>query len=988
MARIFIVIAVFIALSGAALAQTAGIIRGQVADESGAVIPGAKITVSTAAGVIKQVTSGADGSYAVAGLADGTYTVLASSPGLKQAQPATVEISGGPKTVNLVLLVTLEKQEVTVQAESPGATVSLESSNNAGAIVLKQQDLDALSDDPDDLQQDLQALAGPSAGPDGAQIYIDGFTGGRLPPKESIREIRINQNPFSAEYDKLGYGRIEILTKPGSDKFHGQVFFNTSQMAFDARNPFLTTPQTPDFSTREYGGNVGGPLSKKASFFLDFDRRDIADDNILFPSALTLAQTLDPQAAVGATQFFPKPQERTTVSPRIDYQLSTNNTLVFRYTWLENDQSNQGLSPYTLPSAAYNATDGQNTVQLTETAVLNSRTINETRFQYWHEVTDETALNAEPELVVASAFTAGGSTTGTSTDDENHYELQNYTSIVKGAHSIKFGIRVRETNDDNVAPSNFNGVFSFNGGFLPLLNSSDMPVIGANGQPVLATTPSTSVEQFQRYLLLSGMGFSPQQLLAAGATPTEFLLTAGNPAASVSYVDVGPFVTDDWKVRPNLTISAGLRWEAQNHVSDWSDFAPRLGFAWSPGLSKASMRPSTVIRGGFGLFYTRFSSEYTLQAERNNGVLEQAYTVTNPTFFPNIPPLSVLQADPAFSTITRVSPDLQAPYIIQSAIGVDRQLGKSTTLSVNYMFAHGVHMLLSEDINAPLPGTYIQNEPDSGVRPFGNVGQIDEYESAGLLNQHQIFTNINARLSANFTLFGSYVYNTAMSNTDGAGSFPQDPYDLAADYGRAAYDIHHRVFITGSANLRWNIRISPFLQWQSGAPFNLTTGENSFGDNLFNARPAYAGPNTTDAISTPCGLLDPNPQPGEQIVPRNCATGPSQFTLNVRLSKTFGFGAERSSFAGMNGGGGGGGRGGGPGGWAGMRGMMGDATTTRRYNLTVGVMARNLFNNVNLGTPNGVITSPYFLQSTTINGGYGASNAVNRRVELQARFTF
>ncbi len=398
--------------------------------------------------------------------------------------------------------------------------------------------------------------------------------------------------------------------------------------------------------------------------------------------------------------------------------------------------------------------------------------------------------------------------------------MQNYTSILKGAHSIKFGFRVREVTENNISPSNFNGTFQFNGGLLPVLDANNMPIPGA--PPVEAT----SVQQYERYLLLSSLGFSPQQMLAAGATPTEFLMTVGNPRASVSYVDVGPFVTDDWKVRPNLTLSTGLRWEAQNHLSDWSDFAPRLGFAWSPGLTKASMRPSTVIRGGFGLFYTRFNSDYTLAAEHNNGVLEQVYTVTNPTFFPNIPPLSVLQADPAFSSVLRVDKNLKAPYIIQSAIGVDRQLGKNTTVSVNYMFSHGVHMLLDEDINAPLPGTYIPGEQDSGVRPYGNVGQINQYESVGLLNQHQVFTNVNMRLSSNFSMFGSYVFNHAMSNTDGPGFFPQDPYNIAADYGRAAYDIRNRVFMAGSANLRWNIRISPFLAWQSGVPFNLTTGEN------------------------------------------------------------------------------------------------------------------------------------------------------------------
>ena len=157
-------------------------------------------------------------------------------------------------------------------------------SNNAGALVLRGADLAALSDDPDDLAEDLQALAGPSAGPNGAQMFIDGFTGGRLPPKESIREIRINQNPFSAEYDRLGYGRIEIFTKPGTDKFRGQTFFNFSDGVFDARNPY--SQNKPPFQYRNYGGNLSGPISKKSSFFIDVERRDLDENAVV--NALTL----------------------------------------------------------------------------------------------------------------------------------------------------------------------------------------------------------------------------------------------------------------------------------------------------------------------------------------------------------------------------------------------------------------------------------------------------------------------------------------------------------------------------------------------------------------------------------------------------------------------------------------------------------------------------------------------------------------------------
>src|ERR1035438_1228511 len=132
-----------------------------------------------------------------------------------------------------------EKQEVTVQGEA-GPSLSVEPDNNATALVLKGEDLQALPDDPDDLSDALQALAGPGAGPSGGQIYIDGFSGGQLPPKESIREIRINQNPFSAEYDRLGFGRIEILTKPGTDRFRGMLFLNDSDAEFDSRNPFAS----------------------------------------------------------------------------------------------------------------------------------------------------------------------------------------------------------------------------------------------------------------------------------------------------------------------------------------------------------------------------------------------------------------------------------------------------------------------------------------------------------------------------------------------------------------------------------------------------------------------------------------------------------------------------------------------------------------------------------------------------------------------------
>ena len=189
-------------------------------------------------------------------------------------KPGIVIARGQPQVVNAQLSVAVEKQQITVTDTT--TKVSVNPDENASALVIKGKDLEALSDDPDELQSELEALAGPSAGPNGGQIYIDGFTGGQLPPKSSIREIRVNQNPFSAQYDALGYGRIEILTKPGTDKLHGQLFADGNDSAFNTRNPFAT--EIPGYHSEMFNGNIGGPINKKTSFYVDGQRRDIEDD--------------------------------------------------------------------------------------------------------------------------------------------------------------------------------------------------------------------------------------------------------------------------------------------------------------------------------------------------------------------------------------------------------------------------------------------------------------------------------------------------------------------------------------------------------------------------------------------------------------------------------------------------------------------------------------------------------------------------------------
>jgi hypothetical protein len=342
--------------------------------------------------------------------------------------------------------------------------------------------------------------------------------------------------------------------------------------------------------------------------------------------------------------------------------------------------------------------------------------------------------------------------------------------------------------------------------------------------------------------------------------------------------------------------------------------------------------------------------------------------------------------------IEKASPTLRAPYLVQSAVAFERQLPARTTVAVTFADTHGLHQLRSQDINAPLPGTYDPQVPGSGVYPLGNPNPVFLMESSGLYNQTQLITNFNSQATKSISLFGSYLYNHAKSNTDGLGTFPSNPYSMEGEYGPAATDIRHRVTFGGSISTRWGFRFNPFLIVNSGPPFDITTGEDLYGTTLFNARPGLATDvNKPGLIPTKYGLLDPNPSPGDTILPRNYGRGPGIVMFNLRVSKIFAFGrAER-------------GGGGAPSGGYGRRGENGpfnlggprvDSSSGRRCTLAISMAIRNLLNRNNPGSIVGNIASPRFGEANqpygvgTLGGTGFSESANNRRLELQTRFTF
>jgi hypothetical protein len=978
----------FIALTPtiASAQQTGATVRGVVADPENAVIPGATVTFTPASGKALITQSQSDGTYVLRNVPPGTYSVTVTMQGFASYVKQGVRFAPGQAlTLDVQMAIQQQQQEVNVTAQA--AQVSVDSDSNASATVLKGKDLDALSDDPDELSSELTALAGPAAGPNGGQIYVDGFTGGQLPPKSSIREIRINQNPFSAQYDRLGYGRVEVFTKPGTDKFHGQFNLQGITSALNSGNPLLNafnSPGQPEQTQPPYHtifvlGNITGPLAKNLSFTLSGSHRSIQDNSlvsatILNPTILGDTTLTCPvgQITCNYSVANPAPQSRTEINPRIDLALGERNTLVTRFQYEQNDQNNVGVGGLVLPDAGYTSSTSETTVQVVDTQILSPRVINETRFEYQRESATETALNTTPTIQVQGNFTGGGAPTGSSSDYQNHFEAQNYTSIQFTKNFIRFGGRLRTTSDANTTTAGTNGTFTYN--CLP------------------ATATATTC-------LTGSPAVYPGQA-------SQFTISQIVHPVNATVVDVGLYAEDDWKVRPNLSISYGIRYETQNYLSSHYNFAPRLSIRYG-------VTPKTVLNTGFGIFYDRYQLTNVMTTLESNGTNQIQTQIVGPpaTCSPqNIAACTGGTGSTGNKTV-QASPNLRAPYTLHYAVGVDRQLFRGATLSLNYVIASGVHQFYSANLNSPT--SFVNGQPVYPIPPAPGQHALiqDTYESGGVFHQQQLIINANIRPSRVWSVSGYGVFNSAKADTGTINTFPSiNPYNIGEDYGRAVFDVRYRFFFFGNLSLPHAINVSPLMIFSAGTPYNITTGSDLNKDGQYNDRPMFGQPNGIPA-GTPgtntiagCGsFVSPPPNTSYTPIPINYCTGPNQFTTNLRITKTFGFGESTRGPAqgqggsqggpggpggpgGMGGRGGGGGRGG-PGGGPGG-GFGGGASTGKRYNLAFGVQFLNLFNNLDLSTPNGTLTSQQFGRSTQLAGRPFTSNSALRQISLQTSFTF
>ncbi|MEO5761637.1 MAG: carboxypeptidase regulatory-like domain-containing protein, partial [Vicinamibacteria bacterium] len=697
------------------------IMEGRVVDQTGATLSGVKITLIGSAG--KTVNSDKEGKFRVS-VPAGFYVVTAEKIGFVPYAAANIELKPGTPNVQEIRLEVALSEAVTVEEQA--SAVSLDASQNAGALVLKGDDLESLPDDPDELAAALQAMAGNSGGPNGGQIFIDGFTGGRMPSKASIREIRMNSNPFSSEFDRMGFGRIEIITRPGTDTYHGNGSLRFNNAALNTRNPYANNK--PPYQREDYSAEFAGPIAKgKASFSFDSDYRS-ADENSTIASTILDANLQQTPFA----QTLTRPSSRSSFEPRIDWQVNTNHALTVKYSHSENSSKGNGIGNFTLASRGVDSKNFENNLDSTFNSILGKK-INEVRLRFNKNSRTQIANDASPGLVVSDAFNGGGASVGSSSAKGSRFELSDVMSWATKKHAFRAGFRVRRNTTNEDSRSNFAGVVTFAGGTGPQLDANFNPVTGNS-----SIIPLTSLDRFQRTVVLQARGLSPAQIRLLGGGATQFVVAGGNPLADVAQTDAGVFFNDDWKKSDRLVLGLGLRGEWQDNIKSRLDLAPRVSFAYSLKMNKDGRTPKTVTRGGIGVFYDRVDNGLTLDANRYLGGGRVQYLVTDPTILDTIKVSSTaVVSTPTVVTLNNfsqpqntrvVARDTRAPRTVQGSLSLEDQLGRFTG-SLTLIASRGDNQLRSRNINALRA---------DGTRPLIAPGAVYQYETTGRNRQFQI----------------------------------------------------------------------------------------------------------------------------------------------------------------------------------------------------------------------------------------------------------
>lgn len=586
-----------------------GTLKVSVKDATGLALPHAVVTVTDASGGVRDSRVDGEGVATFAGLLPGAYQVQTSADGFRTLMQS-VTVRRGTNTAEATLPVALS-EEVTVAERS-----AEERRDNGFTQTLTADEIDALSDDPDEMAEQLAQMAGP-----GAQIFVDGFRGGRLPPKDQIQQVRFNSNSFSSEYHDAGMVRVEIITRPGMGNWRGRGNLGFRDDALNARNAFA--PIKEPTQQQRFNLSVQGPLVKgRTGMSIG------VDGNFSYDSRTIRAQASPSAAPVAG--LAKNTNDGLGINARVDHSIGSNGQLRLEFDHRTTDRENLGVGDFDLPERGYDTRQVNDAVRLRSTGVIGRKVFRETKIEWTRSDGSTSPYSGLPTLRVNDAFTSGGAgQSGTRTSQELEF-AQNVDFTIGRRHSLRAGLLIEAGRWRSTQQQNFNGVYVF-----------------------------TSLANYQLGL------------------PATYTVRVGDPLVAYSQVKAGWFVQDDFRLAKTLSVSVGVRQEVQTQVRDRVNVAPRAAFTWN-----ASRK--TTVRGGYGIFYDWYESNLHEQTLRVDGQRQLDVVVRDP-LFPStagggevLPPSIIRAADLRQPIIQQASIGIDRPLAATVSVRADYLMTRGT----------------------------------------------------------------------------------------------------------------------------------------------------------------------------------------------------------------------------------------------------------------------------------------------------------------------
>ena len=792
-------------------------VQGVVADPSGAIVPNAEVDLVDSSGAVTcSGHSSGDGSFKLIVPGAGSYTLIVSEPGFETVHnpvviaPVVSATAGAASHVlaaplHIVLPIAALATNVQVNADSSEDLTAPE--DNHDSSVMTSEDLKALPIFDNDYATAMSAFLDDSAtATGGSGLLVDGVEANRATVSASaVQEVRINQDPYSAQYYWPGRGQMEIITKSAADHYHGQFNFYFRDSDLNAQNALA--PSKPFEQRRIYEGSVTGPIKliPKSSFLGSFNRAEEDLDAVV--NATILPTAANPTGLLAAN--VPAPTRDTEFSLRAAHEFSDRHSAYAQYSYQDWTGQNQGVGGQSLAAAGFNNEYHEDDATVHVDSTLSAVLLNQLSLVAEHDFSHNINAAEAPRVSVAGDFT-GGSAQNDSFQTEYNFRIFDMVTWTHGRHMVKGGFGVPHLNrrayDDN---TNALGTYTFG------------PTLAADGVTVL----TSALQNYQNN------------------QPSGYSLNSGVTHFVYHQQEMGAFIQDQWKITDRFSITPGIRYDWQNFLATRRlGFSPRASFAWV-----LDPDAKIVLRGGGGIYYDRFGSSPLLDLARYQTARRRSVKLSlNPTTEPATGCYPIGQCIDVSSqpvSLAQLEPGASLPYQIQYGLSIERQIGEKATAVVSAYSARGIHEFRSVDINAPTP------ESGYTVRPVTSYGMIRQMQPAGFFDGSGLDVSFRGMVNKYFTGFGRYTWSHYSSDTGGIGWFPQNQYAPNDEWASAAFDRRQRFGMYAIFNQKSVFNLATGIFANTGRPWTILTGTDAYGDDLFNTRPDGVAPYTENAPS-------------------------------------------------------------------------------------------------------------------------------------------